>query len=122
MYGCTCAPSTESPSCPSLGLTIAIAYWRWPLPLSTSSTSGATRRFHQCRPKQASCVASSSPIEYRGMLHIGMGLSENRGVDRFTGYAWLMIIPAGCAVMVAASHFSFNTTLVASARYSFFFT
>jgi hypothetical protein len=56
------------------------------------------------------------------MLHIGMGLSENRGVDRFTGYVWLMIIPAGCAVMVAASHFSFNTTLVASARYSFFFT
>jgi hypothetical protein len=53
------------------------------------------------------------------MLHIGMGLSENHGIDRVTGYVRLLIIPAGCAVMVAASHFSLITTLVASARDSF---
>jgi hypothetical protein len=50
-----------------------------------------------------------------------MGLSENRGFARFTGYAWLLIIPAGCKALVAAGRFSFDTALVASARDCFFF-
>jgi hypothetical protein len=42
--------------------------------------------------------------------------SENRGIDRFTGYVRLLIIPAGYTVMVAAGSFNFITTLVASTR------